>query len=152
MAATAKDVADAVVDALNAADLSQSFTAERGYVPVHEAENLDTLEVTVVARDITGTMLARNADDFLYGVDVGVQVRVGSGSMTNAQINAAADPFVLLAQEVLDLFRGKPIEAGDDRLICTAFGIDPIYDPDHMDRFRVFTSVVQLTFKLVRAR
>ncbi len=48
MSAVITDLADAVVDKLNAASLSQSFTAERAYVPIHQLEQLSDLKVSVV--------------------------------------------------------------------------------------------------------
>jgi hypothetical protein len=152
MAAVIVEIADAVVDTLNDATLSQSFTAVRAYVPVYArqdtegADELADLLVTVVPRSTTLAMLSRRDDDFDYVVDIGIQQRV---EVTNAVVDAR----MLLAEEVLDLFRGKRLVLvySDDPL-CVAAANDPIYAPDHLDQHRVFTSVVSLTYRLARAR
>jgi len=151
MAAVVLDIADAVVTALNAASLSQSFTAERAYVPIHELQDLADLKVSVVARSLSLVWLSRRDDDFSYIIDIGIQKSIGIGGMSNAEIIVASDPFMLLAEEILDLFRGKPL-GNDDQLQCMAAENVPIYAPLHLDEKRVFTSVVSLTFKKARPR
>jgi len=150
MAAVVLDIADAVVTALNAASLSQSFTAERAYVPIHELQDLADLKVSVVAASLSGTMLDRALLYlFDYVIDIGIQKTIGLGGMTDAEINTAADPLTILVQEILDLFRGTPLTAYPQAR-CVAVENRPIYVPLHIDEKRVFTSVVSLTFRLGR--
>lgn len=156
MNAVVIDLAEAVKAALNAASDAGTFTprfaAQRAYVPIHDAETLDGIEVSVVARSIRLTMLARGSDQFDYMVDIGIQQRIGAGSMTPLEILEATDPLMLLVQGIADLFRGKPIAVGTGVLTCFAATNEPIYLPEHLDQFRVFTSVVSLTFRHARAR
>ncbi len=152
-AAAVLALADAVVAALNVTGLSQSFTAVRSYVPVHKAEDMETLEVTVVARELSLASQSRGSDDFTYAVDVGVQKRVGTGNLSAAEILAATDPLVLLCEEILDRFRGQNLTgaAGEDFKYAGA-ACPLVYSPEHMDQHRVFTSVLTLTYRQARAR
>lgn len=150
MSAVIVDLADAVVDKLNAASLSQLFTAERTYVPVHGLEQLSDLKVSVVPTGLTATTLERStANLYEYVIDIGIQRGIGRGSMTPAEINAACDPLMLLAQEIVDLFSDKRLSTYTDAF-CSDFTNTPIFHPPHIDEHRVFTSVVSLTFKLRR--
>jgi hypothetical protein len=116
MPATVIAIADAVVSTLNAAAeanaLSLYFVAERAYVPVYDsAKDFVDLKVTVVPHGLTFAALARRSDDFDYVVDVAVQKRIEAGAKTAAEIAVAADPLMVLVEEMLDLFRGKRMDA-----------------------------------------
>ncbi len=150
MSAAIVDIADAVVTALNGASLSQSFTAERAYVPVHELRDLFDLRVSVVMSGVTGTLMDRaGRNDYANVVDIGVQKAIGSGPMTVAEIKAASDPIMQLVQEIADLFLGTPL-SGYPSARCMAAEYRPIYAPMHLDEMRVFTAVLGLTFRQVR--
>lgn len=142
MSAVVVEIAEAVTAVLNAATLSQTFTAERAYVPVHELTDLVDLAVTVVPTSIGVTPLTRHSDDHEYTVDIGVQKRC-------APDPTDADPLMLLVQEIIDLFRGKTL-TGYTAAKCLNVANDPIYVPAHLDDERVFTSVVTLTFRVAR--
>lgn len=154
MAATVLEIADAVVAALNGASLSQSFAAERLYVPVHELDGLADLTVSVVPNGLSMTGLDRTPRHLIdYVVDIGIQQRIGGTSAvpaTPTQVNARGDALMALTEEVVDLFRGQPLAAGGRRAWCVAAENRPIFRPDHFDEMRVFTSVVSLTFRLGR--
>jgi hypothetical protein len=143
-------IADAVTAALNGASLSQVFTAERAYVPIHELKDLSTLRVSVVAASLEGALLDRSGRNlYSYVIDVGVQQAIGRGPMSAADINVVSDPLMLLAQEIADLFDGQSLETYP-RARCVDVKNVPIYVPQHIDEMRVFTSVVSLTFRLGR--
>lgn len=146
---TVIDIADAVVTALNGATLSQSFVAERKYVPVHELDDLAQLRVSVVPATLEGVLIDRAGRNlYTFTIDVAVQKSIGSGAMTDVQINAACDPLMTLSEEIADLFDGKALTSPAAR--CTDVKNVPIFAPAHLDEKRVFTSVVSLTFKLGR--
>ena len=42
------ELADAIVEQLNAHEFSETFTAERGYLPTFDLPDLNSLKVTVV--------------------------------------------------------------------------------------------------------
>ena len=142
MSAVVVEIAESVTAVLNAATLSQAFTAERAYVPVHELPDLVDLAVTVVPTSIGVTPLTRHSDDHEYTVDIGVQKRCTPDP-------TEADPFMLLVEEIVDLFRGKAL-TDYTAAKCVRVANDPIYVPAHMDDERVFTSVVTLTFRVAR--
>lgn len=143
------DIAEAVKSALNAASLSQSFTAERLYVPVYSTIDMAGLKVSVVPASDESERLSRASTLCTYRVDVGVQKRIGTGAMTEAEIRAACDPLMTLAEEIGDLFDGEPL-AGYTAAKCTETATRVIYMPQMIDTHRVFLSVVSLTFQVVR--
>jgi len=144
MASVVIEIADAVTAALNAASLSQTFVAERAYVPVHELKDLVDLKVTVVPASLSMVTLSRRDDDFDYVIDIGIQKRI-------ANTTAGIDPFMTLAEEIVDLFRGVKL-TGYETALCVAAANAPIYSPQHIDEYHLFTTVISLTFRKARAR
>jgi hypothetical protein len=138
------DLADDVVDVLNSGTFTQSFVATRAYVPAYELTDLSTLRVTVVPRELSLVPLTRHADQGEYQIDVAIQKIVGRS-------NADIDPFMNLAEEIIDLCRGLTMSLTTNAR-CTGVANTPIYDPGHLDERRVFTSVITLTFALTRGR
>jgi hypothetical protein len=145
-------VADAVVAALGSGSFCLGFEAVRDYVPVHELDDLSTLKVTVVPAGLALNQISRAPQHLHdYVVDLGIQQRIGQGAMTRLEILAACDPLRRFVQDVLDLFRGRPLELADgSRATCIAAANNPIFAPKHLDEKRVFTSVLSLTYRLVR--
>jgi hypothetical protein len=136
------EIADAVVTALNAATLSQSFTAARLYVPIFDIEQMATLHVSVVPRGLSRKKLDRTRDEYDYEIDVAVQKKTDMSQ-------AAHDALMLLVEEIADQFRDAPLE-GYPGARCVGVQNVPIYAPDHMEELRQFTSVITFTFRVWR--
>lgn len=102
------DLADAIVTALNAADLSQEFTAER--VPVVDEELTATadLQVLVCPAKRVRDLETRGDDLFVHQVDVVVLQQL---SMLT---NAVVDPLDLLQEEIEDELMRAEITTADD--------------------------------------
>lgn len=153
MAAIIIEIADAVVSELNSASLSQSFEAVRSYVPVHEIRDLVDLKVAVVPFNIIGNTIDRSGRQmYNYEIYVTIQRMIGIGPLTNDQINAAADPLMILAEEIVDLFNGKALTLAYDPIgvRCVDVKNSPSFAPHHLDEERIFTSEIILGFKVGR--
>ena len=141
--AVVTDIADAVVAELNAATFSQTVAAERHYLPQFELPEMKTLHVTVVPKGILlGTSdRARGQGD--YSVDVAVQKKFETGD------NAELDPHVALVEEIADHFRGRRLPSYPNAAwLKTEQTV--LYAPEHIDELRQFTSVLTLTYRVVR--
>ena len=152
------EIADAMVAILNDAVanqvLSQSFEATRYYVPKKDIKELGSVHVSVVPSTIENELfiLSRSIRrQYEYTVDVGIQRVVTSGKVTNQEFNEAADPLMLLAEEISDLFNTPSLE-GYETAKATKITNQPIYDPRHVDEKRVYTTVVSVTYVVVRDR
>jgi hypothetical protein len=141
-------IADAVVAVLNGATLSQPFTAERHYLPEFALPTMDTLHVSVVPAELDEELSDRTRDRAEYKIHVAVQKRVakadGSGLDTQA-----IDGLMRLVEEIDDLFRHKPL-AGFEEAHWVKTENRPIYDPKHLKEHNQFTSLLVLTFRIVR--
>ena len=136
-------IADAVVEALNGASLSQPFTAERHYQPAFDLPEMADLRVSVVPKSVEVLSSSRNQNQHDYAIDVGVQKRVAD--------DAEADLLMKLAEEVADLFRlGRVQVDGVGSVPLLTVATDPVFAPEHLTEKRVFTSVVTLTFRVLR--
>ena len=139
MPAAIVQLADAVVTDLNAATFSQPFTAQRSYLPRWKLEELATIRVTVVPKDDVGERASRAQWQEDYQLDVAIQQRLGANE------TAQMDALVLLGQELADYFKSRN-PAGDlATLVAVAFA--PLFDPDHLEKHKTLTTVLNLTFR-----
>ena len=135
-------VADAVVDELNAGTFGQPFTAERNYLPCYELEDIKNLRVTVVPKTVAIQIKDRSSTQDDVEIDIAVQQK-----LTTAD-NAEIDPLLALVQEIADYLRFKRFSPPDAIWVGTRN--EPVYAQEHLDRFRVFTSLLTLTYRVFR--
>jgi hypothetical protein len=137
MAARIIELADSVTAALNAATFSQSFTAERLYLPRFEAEELEQLRVSVVPVGSKAINLARGQQQIEYTIVVVIAKRITTEP-------TAMDALIQLAEEIADHFYANRIISN---YTCKDIQIDPIYSPDHVLQYSAFTCAIELTFE-----
>jgi hypothetical protein len=143
------DIADAVVAELNAAPVppatgfSQAFTAIRAYRPQFDLTELKTLRVTVVPKAIEIINITRHSNQNDVAVDVAVQKKV------NPAVPAEMDAMMALVEQIGDFFRLRRLTSLPTAL-WTKTENTPVYSPEHLEQKQVFTSVLTLTFRVVR--
>ena len=145
--ATLTDIADAVVAELNGHTFSQPFTAARMYRPLFDLKELSTLHVTVAPAGFTVEPIDRARNQEEYVIDVAVQ------QAPDPLDNAHLDPLAGLVEEVAAFFRlRRPTTYS--AAICVKAALAPGSDRgflvEHMDEMRLFTSILALTFRVVR--
>lgn len=133
-------VAQAVTDALNAGTFSMPFTAQRMALPLFTLEEMQDLHVTVVPREVASSVLDRASDEDEVKVDVAVQKRTASVAV------ADVDPLLAFVQEIADFLNRQ--QMGD--AIWKKTENKPVYLPEHLREKEQFTSVLTVTYKLVR--
>jgi len=142
------DIADAVVAALNGQTFTMPFTAVRSYRPVYTREEMTDLHVTVVPGAYAMDNLGRGQVQEDYTVEIAVQ------QAPEQMGNTALDPLVGLVEEIRDFFLKNRRLAAMSNVICLkvafAAGSDRGYAPEHLDQLQQFTSVLALTFRVVR--
>lgn len=145
-------IADAVTVELNETEWSLPFRATRVYVPVHELRDLSVLAVTVVPKSLKPRLLNRaGANMYDYFIDIGIQQVIGVGPMTDSEINAAADPLMALAEEIVGSFFLEDLKVSFTPLPkCIDAENVPIYHPSDIDEKRLFTTVVTLNYRVGR--
>jgi hypothetical protein len=139
-------IADAVVTELNGAapgTFAQPFTAARHYRPQFDLAELKTVRVSVVPKAVGITGLMRNANQHDVSIDVAVQKKV---SPTDA---AELDGLMLLTEQIADFFRLRRLSALPEALWTKTDNV-PVYSPEHLEQKQVFTSILTLTFRVVR--
>lgn len=143
--ATIITLTDAVVTTLNAASLSQSFTAVRKYRPEYELPDFSSLAVIVVPTRWDVINRDRNSDDTTCYVDVAVQQKVDVDDADEM------DPLMYLMQEIVDLFARKTLASPAAQCIAREFvsGSEAGYAPEHTETLRQFTGVVRLTWRVL---
>ena len=142
MPSLAVRVADAVTAALNAGTFSRPFTAQREYLPRYELKSLKDLKVTAVPKTVAITTAARGQTQHDVSVDVAVQQKLQT--VTDVEV----DELMGLADEIADFFRFKRLADPSAAWVGTEH--EPIYAPEHLEQLRQFTSVMTLTFRVIR--
>lgn len=137
------DIADAVVTEINAGEFSQSVEADRSYLPVFDLQEMDDLHVTVVPRSVTTLPGGRAHNQHDYAIDVAIQKKLDAVS------NDDIDTLLGLVQELADQFRFKRLTDYADAVWLKTENV-PLYSPEHLEQLRQFTSVLTITFRIMR--
>lgn len=148
MPSTTIQIADAVVAVLNAAMLSQPFTAVRHYLPEFDLKEMETLHVSVVPAELDEEIADRTRDRAEYKIHVAVQERVARQHPPGID-TAAVDALLQLVEEIDDLFRHKRL-TGYEQAHWAKTENKPIYDPKHLKEHGQFTSLLVFTFRVTR--
>jgi len=146
------DVADAVLAELQAGcdsgslaggSFSQAFTPHRRVLPSFDLSDLTTLRVTVVPKSLTTAPFTRAVREHVVQVDVGVQKRVGADD--DADVVTLCD----LMEEIADYLYGRVLTDYEGAK-WQAQVVEPIYALEHLTLDRTFTSVLTLTYVVLR--
>ncbi len=134
-------------------NVTQEFTAVRGYNPVIDLEDTMTLSVVVVPREVVSKLSGRGgAREETYSIIVSVQKRVDSSDVSTI------DPLVELVEQIKDHFEGSPqllTGTRDTRwntggVRCTGADIKPLFDHPGLHDKNLFTSMIDLAFAMTR--
>ncbi|MFB3894445.1 MAG: hypothetical protein ACE15C_20785 [Phycisphaerae bacterium] len=138
------DIADAVAAELNGNDFGTPLAAVRSTKPPEfELADMKDLRVTVVPRGWDSQTATRAAAQCDYQIDIGVQKKVASGD------NPELDALVGLVERIADHFRTHRLTAMPSAVWVRNENV-PLYAPEHMKELRQFTSVLTLTFRVLR--
>jgi len=139
MPAVIVQIADAIVADLNDHDFSLEFTAERTYMPRYKTEELEQVQVSVVPKDDVGQRASRAQWQQDYKIDLAIQQKLGDDEQ------AQMDALILLGQELADYFKEQNL-AGN-LAVLTECGYAPLFDPEHLEKHKTLTTVLNLTFR-----
>ncbi|MDD4788816.1 MAG: hypothetical protein PHO07_16715 [Pirellulales bacterium] len=137
------DIADSIVAELNAGGFSQPLSATRCYLPKFDLAEMKDLHVTVVPRGVAVTAGTRNHNQHDYQIDIAVQKKL------TAADNGEIDALMSLVDEIADHFRLKRLD-NLRAAVWVKTQHEPIYAPEHLDQLRQFTSVLTVTFRMMR--
>ena len=141
------DIAQAVVDALNAAPqpFAEAFTAVRSYRPQFDLEDMTALHVTVVPRTRDGSTPTRGTAQDKIVIDVAVQKRLDEKVADDGQIDALID----LTERIADFLATAGPYAGA-RWVSDENA--PVYSREHLTSLHQFTTVVSISLVQMRER
>ena len=134
------DIADGVINLLNAGTFSSSFTAKRVAVPLFERETLRSLTVTLWIVSETETVVSRDHTERLYTVDIGIQNPADPDSVSDI------DSMMTLIEEVRNTIRGTTIGSAD----WAGTEAEPLYNLQTIGDSREFISVISVTYREVK--
>ena len=143
------DIADAVVAVLNGdgADFSQAFEAERRVRPSFELADLADLRVTVVPKGFEASIASRSLSQYDVQVDIGIQKKLAAGADEDTEVPVMCG----LVEEVADFLKGKRLEGTGWSASWVRPAVnEPVYSTEHLAEKRVFTSVLTLTYRVMK--
>lgn len=137
-------LADALVTALNDESFSQAFTAVRSYLPAFELEDLADLRVSVVPHGQAIEKEARGIVRWQCVMDVGIQKRVDPDTLAEGDVLAA------LVEEMCEFLLDTRLAISGTEGIPLLTESEPFVVVEHLDAYRVFTSIIGVTYRVVR--
>ena len=145
----ALNIADAVVAELNAASpgtFDPAFTAVRRVLPVFDLAEMADLNVSVVPRAIDIAGATRSASQYDVQIDIGVQQKLASdGGDLDQQVPLLCE----LVDQIAAYLTRRVLQAVPGA-VWVRLANDPIYAPEHLSQLRQFTSVLTLTYRIMR--
>lgn len=144
MTAPAVTIANAVVAALNAADLSVDVTFSRAYVPKFETAGVTALQGKVVPKSDGRAALNRSQDGATIQIDIGVMKRLQN---TIANEVTEIDGLLDVCEEIKSVVNRQRLTDATDA-ICTGTAQDPMYSIEDVDGKRVFLAAITATFEI----
>ena len=137
------DIAAVVVAELNSGSFSQTFTAQRQYLPTFDLTDMQQLQVTVVPKGVTTLPGGRAHSQHDYAIDVAVQQKLETTD------NVEIDDLLTLVDEIADHFRFKRLGSYPDAMWLKTEN-EPVYAQEHLQELRQLTSILTFTFRVVR--
>jgi len=141
--ALAIDIADAVVTELAGGAFSQPFTPERRVLPGYELADLKDLRVTVVPAAVETSGASRTLSQHDVRIDVGIQKKLGK----NLDVEVAQ--LAGLVDEIAEFLKRRPLQAVPYAAWVRTAN-EPIYASDHLAERRLFTSVLSVTYRVMK--
>lgn len=137
----------ALKTSIDGGSFSQAFTNQRIYLPQFDVEELaDSIRVSIVPNSSASLISNRNGKAVeSHIIQIAVQKKVANDV-------AEIDDLMLLVQELYDHLRQNDLTVIIDQGTATLVDceVDPIFIPDHLKAYRVFTSVITATYKIGR--
>jgi hypothetical protein len=129
------DIAQAVVDLLNAASLG--VIAVRSYKPQYELAEMDEPHITVVPKSIASERLDRSSFAHSVAVDIAIQQR----AMTDDEIDALMD----FPESLADLLWANAI---DGAILLGVQNEVPV-SPEELAERHLFVSLLTATYQVI---
>lgn len=142
MSVPALTIADAVVDALNGATLSQSVTFARVYVPKFDVADAATVQGKVVPKSDTREMGSAADDSVTVMIDIGIMKRLQDAIAGEV---AEVDAILELCEEIKAALNRQRLDGAEDA-VCLGVAQPVLYAVDELDNARVFLTVLTATF------
>jgi len=136
------DIADALTTLLNSHAFSEEFEAAREYRPLVDLVEMKDLRVTVVPKGLATVPIDRSRVQQDVEVNVVVQQKLEAGDAEEL------DGLMSLVEEIGAFLKFKRLESVGASWVKTTN--DPIFAPDHLEQLRQFTSVLTVTYRVVR--
>jgi len=145
-------IADAVVSDLNGNTFTAQFSAKRLYLPRFELKDMIALHVSVVPKATVITIADRRRTQHEHTIDIAVQKRINADIGVSASLDPETDELdglMNLVESIADHLRFRQLEDYPDAA-WVGLANDPIYSVEHLEQMRQFTSLLSVTYRVLR--
>ncbi len=141
--ALAIDIADAVAAELAGGSFSQPIDPLRRVLPEYELSDLKDLRVTVVPASIQIEGASRALSQHDVRIDIGIQKKLGK------DLDAEVAQLCELVDEIAEFLKRRRLQGAADA-VWVKTANEPIYAADHLSEQRLFTSVLAVTYRMMK--
>jgi len=141
--ALAIDIADAVAAELAGGSFSHPIDPVRRVLPEYELSDLNELRVTVVSAAMEIASASRALSQHDVRIDIGIQKKLGK------DLDAEVAELCELVDELIEFLKQRRLQAAPDAAWVKTAN-EPIYAADHLSGQRLFTSVLAVTYRVMR--
>ncbi len=148
--ALAIDIADAVVNELASGTFSQLINVTHRVLPEYELAELKELQVTVVPAAVEISSGSRTLSQYDVRIDIGIQKKLPLTSETpGSNLDTEVAQLCGLVDEVAEFIKRRSLQDARYALWLRTAN-EPIYAADHLTERRLFTSVLTVTYRVMK--
>lgn len=141
---------DSLAARLSAATYTATYStlsAEKAYMPNYDLEDMDTLKVSVIPREVIISTTSRGAEQHDYTLSVVLAKRTGG---TTAEI----DNLLELVENIVDHLRSDDLPTVSEypwpsEATWFGVGLDPVWSQEHLEERRVFFTAINVQYRAV---
>jgi hypothetical protein len=138
-------MAQAISTLLNGGSFSIPFESQVLLKPLFDLTDLGDLKVTVVPVSLGLERIARGISSGRYEIDIAVQQKLPA-----EDIDTVIESLMDLVLEIAQFLDGTALEyVSGKHTAALKTDIKPIYSMEHLAEYKVFTSIVTVTYKVI---
>jgi hypothetical protein len=135
---------------LSAAQYTSEFpsvTAQKAYLPYYDNEQMASLRVSVVPREVEVTLKNRAAEQHIYTLSVVVAKRTdGSVDQIDALLGLVEKMSDLLRSDAMPHVSEAPWPA---EAVWWGLSLDPVWSQEHLEERRIFFTAINVQYMAV---
>jgi hypothetical protein len=124
-----------------------TISVQQAYLPQYDLEQMTTLKVSVVPREVSVAMTGRGAEQHDYTLAIVIAKRTDGST-------AQVDALLSLVEKITDLLRSDAMPQVSSapwpsQCHWWAVSLDPVWSQDHLEERRVFFTAINVQYRAI---